>query len=122
MSNHKILVIDDSKSEVALLKSMLSGWKYEVSAAAAGAEGLQMAESEKPNLILLDIVMPEMDGLETLARLKEGEKTSSIPVIMLTSKGEEATVARAFELGATDYIVKPFTPAVLMEKIKKVIR
>lgn len=122
MSGNKVLVIDDSKSEAALLKSMLSGWKYEVSTAPSGAEGLQKAEAEAPNLIFLDIVMPEMDGFEVLGRLKGMDKTKSMPVIMLTGQGEEAAVARAFELGAADYIVKPFTPNVLMEKIKKAVK
>lgn len=118
----RVLVIDDSKSEVALLKSMLAGWKYEVSAASSGAEGLEKAEAELPNLILLDIVMPEMDGFEVLGRLKAIDKTKSIPIIMLTSKEDEQAVAKAFELGAVDYMVKPFTPNVLMDKIKKAVK
>ena len=122
MPGNKVLIIDDSKSEVALLQSMLAGWKYEVITASAGAAGLQKAEAELPNLILLDIVMPEMDGFEVLGRLKSTPKTSAIPIIMLTSQGEEAAVTRAIELGAVDYIVKPFTPNVLMEKIKKVVK
>src|SRR3972149_3970479 len=99
------LVVDDDPASVELLQEFLVGKGYEVSTAGDGAEGLRRVKEERPHLILLDILMPKMDGLEVLRRLREIDK--EVSVIMVTAANEEAIGRQAMELGAFDYIVKP---------------
>ena len=115
----KILLIDDSPDLVSLTVMRLKYAGYEAISAEDGEEGLEKALAEKPDLILLDILMPKLDGLQTLAKLKESDQTKSIPVIMLTAEGQSEQVTKAAKAGARDYIVKPYDSAVLMEKIKQ---
>lgn len=113
----KILVIDDEANIVKMVQSRLKASGYDAIVATDGKQGIDKAKNEKPDLIILDIMMPEMDGYETLAQLKEIPETKNIPVIMFTAKAETDNVAKAMDLGAVDYIVKPFTPISLLEKI-----
>ncbi len=113
----KILVIDDEPHLVEVLASRLRANHYEVVTAVLGREGLEKAKSEKPDLILLDILMPDMDGYQVLRHLKEMIETKNIPVLILTVKKWSEDVKNAMESGAIDYVVKPFEPLVLMEKI-----
>ncbi len=118
----KILVVDDEFNIRKLIGTRLIANGYEVIFAADGLETLEKAESEKPDLILLDIMMPKMDGVEVGLRLKAEDKTKYIPIIILTGKWERETVVETMtKVGAKDYIVKPFHPEVLIETIKKIL-
>ena len=114
----KILLIDDDSQLIELVAMRLEANEYQVLAAFSGQDGLSMAESEEPDLILLDITMPGMDGLEVLRKLKYNSKTSHIPVVMLTSKTESQAIFRSQELRAVEYIIKPFEPKELLSIIK----
>ena len=114
----KILVVDDELHLAEMMTSRLRANRYEVISALTGEEGLRKAMHEKPDLILLDVLMPDFDGYHVLCRLKEEPETRDIPVIMLTVKHWSEDIKRAIEKGAVDYIVKPFDPRSLLEKIK----
>ena len=122
MSAHKILVIEDHKDTRELLKYNLSASGFDVAAAEDGQSGISLAEAFKPEIILLDLMMPGMDGLEVCRHLKSTPDLSRIPVIMLTAKGEEVDKIVGLELGADDYVVKPFSPRELALRIKAVLR
>jgi len=122
MGEIKILIVDDNPDLTAVLKVRLEAFGYKVVTADNGHKCLEKVREEKPDLILLDILMPSMDGFQTLKELKEDAKTKSIPVIMLTAKDQLSDVAKANDLGARDYIVKPFDYRVMLEKIKKVLK
>jgi DNA-binding response OmpR family regulator len=115
----KILVVDDDDRVREMIEFRLSLFGYEVVQAANGQEGLVAVRREQPDLILLDVMMPELDGFQVCRRLKHDEATKGIPVVMLTAKAEAKDVTRAFESGADDYVVKPYDPAVLQAKVKK---
>ncbi|MFA6216625.1 MAG: response regulator [Candidatus Omnitrophota bacterium] len=115
----KILIVDDEPDVIFFVKKQLEAHGYEVSAASDGAAGLQKAFEEAPDLILLDVVMPHRDGFSVLHELQSAEKTKHIPVIMLTAKAESTAVFQGQELGAADYIIKPFDVQVLLKFIKK---
>lgn len=118
----KILIIDDEKDFCAIVKANLElSRDYNVITATSGKDGLRTAERDKPDLILLDIMMPEIDGFEVLKRLKENDKTVSIPVIMLTAKGDQESQEKAMQLYDEDYIVKPVETALLKSKIEDVL-
>ncbi len=117
----KILVIDDETLLVDLVKIRLEANNYDVIAAYDGVEGLEKAKNEKPDLILLDISMPFMDGYQALQKLKENDQTKSIPVIMLTAKSQIDDVTKVADLGAADYVVKPFNPQTFLAKIHKAL-
>lgn len=116
-----ILIIDDEVSLLQILAARLKYAGYDVITAHNGSEGLNKAQVVSPNLILLDIMMPDMDGYSVLLQLKKNRKTRSAPVVMLTSVSESDAIDRAVNMGAVDYIVKPFTPAVLLDKVSRVI-
>jgi len=118
----KILVIDDEPEMVEMLKMRLEASGYIVISASNGRQGLEIAQKEKPDLILLDIMMPEIDGFGVLSRLKNNAETGLIPVIMLTAKAETSSIIQAQKLFANDYIVKPFEPKQLLDLIKKYIK
>ncbi|MFP4460331.1 MAG: PleD family two-component system response regulator [Candidatus Zixiibacteriota bacterium] len=115
----KVLVIDDDKKIRELLEYNLTFDGFDVELAKNGVEGLKMIRRFKPQLILLDIMMPEMDGYEVLEIISRDDWMSHIPVFMLTAKGMLGDVERAFKLGAADYITKPFDPFTLGEIIRK---
>ncbi len=120
-SSRKILIIDNEPDLVRLVADRLRMQKYDVAGASDGVEGLKKAIAEKPNLILLDILMPGMDGHAVLRKLKSNEETDSIPVIMLTAKSRPEDVEMARKAGAEDFIAKPFDYTTLIAKIKRLI-
>lgn len=116
----RILLIDDEVDFCYMTKKHLENTKeFEVAIESNAIKGIELAIEQKPDLILLDIMMPEMDGLAVLSRLKSNEATSSIPIIMLTAKKDVGTIAEAQSSLAADYIIKPFTPQVLVDSLKK---
>lgn len=121
-SEIKILVVDDEPDILNLLDYNLRKAGFAVILAKDGPEAIGLARHEKPNLVLLDIMLPDMEGTEVLRRLKLNESTRSIPVIMLTAKGEEVDRVIGFELGAEDYITKPFSPRELILRIRAVLK
>jgi len=121
MSKKRILVIDDENELAKAIQIRLSVSGYEVLTACDGVEGLEKAKKEKPDLILLDVSMPKMDGFKTLEKLKQNSQIKFIPVIMLTAKSQLDDVTKATDLGAEDYIVKPFDYITVLDKIKKAI-
>ena len=122
MAHESILAVDDEEDILELLRYNLSREGYRVTAAASGEEAVRLALSLLPDLILLDLLLPGMDGLEVCRRLKADARTRSIPLIMLTAKGEEADIVAGLELGADDYVTKPFSPRVLLARIRTVLR
>lgn len=122
MSKEKILVVDDEEDILELVRYNLSREGYNVLCASTGEEGLNTAKSKLPDLIILDLMLPGIDGLDVARSLKNEENTKNIPVIMLTAKGEEADVVTGLEMGADDYISKPFSPRILTARVKAVLR
>jgi two-component system cell cycle response regulator len=118
----KILTIDDSKTMRSIIKKQITTLGYDALEAADGAEGLQVAAAAKPDLILLDVTMPVMDGRQALVKLRQQPETQKIPVIMVTAEAAKATVVEIIKAGVSDYIVKPFSEEVLGEKIKKILQ
>ncbi len=116
---HKILLVDDTKTVIMAEKMMLSGQGFQLKIATDGQAALESVASDPPDLVLLDIVMPKMTGLECLERLKSDTRTQQIPVIMVTTKGEQEDVSRAFALGCDDYLTKPLDKLELITKIRK---
>lgn len=116
MSN-RILVVDDTPANIQVLSSTLKDKGYQISAATSGAQALTAVGRLQPDLILLDVMMPEMDGFETCRRLKESELTRDIPVIFLTARTETADIVRGFEAGAVDYVAKPFNTWELLARV-----
>ena len=113
----RILVVDDTKDVLQVVSRRLQSWGYEAITADSGEEGLRIAEEQVLDLILLDIMMPKLKGREMCARLKANPKTQNIPVIFLTALGLADHVKAGMDLGAEDYIVKPFEPAELKDRI-----
>lgn len=118
----RILVVDDEPDILNLLDYNLRKAGFKVLSAKDGPEAIDTARLKKPDLILLDIMLPDMEGTEVLKRLKTYEATSHIPVIMLTAKGEEVDKIVGFELGAEDYITKPFSPRELILRVRAVLK
>ena len=112
-----ILVVDDNADILAVVSTILEKKGYDVECASNGPELFQLLEENKPALILLDIMLPQVDGLELLRQLKEDPKTSSIPVILLTAKGQYRDVLLGYKLGTDYYISKPFTGAQLINGV-----
>jgi diguanylate cyclase (GGDEF)-like protein len=119
-SKPKILVADDTPSNIALLNLIL-GKEHEILCAATGQEALAVARAERPDLILLDALMPGMDGFETCTRLKDDPGTAEIPVIFITSLDEATDEARALELGAVDFISKPISPVAVQARVRSAL-
>ena len=122
MAQEKILVVDDEEDILELLRFNLSREGYKVICLASGEEALKLVPSELPNLIVLDLMLPGIDGLEVTRRLKNDPNTKSIPIVMLTAKGEEADIVTGLELGADDYITKPFSPRILVARVRAILR
>ena len=118
----KILVVDDEANIRMLLKFNLEKAGFLVQEAENGKNALALVTKEKPDLLLLDLMLPEIDGLEVCRRLKGSSATASLPIIMLTAKNEEVDKVIGLELGADDYIAKPFSPRELIARIKAVLR
>jgi two-component system phosphate regulon response regulator PhoB len=117
----KVLVVDDEPEAVELVAFNLKGAGYEVTTAGDGAEALNKARRIQPNLIILDVMMPEIDGMEVCKLLRRDPATSSISIIMLTAKASEVDRVLGLELGADDYVVKPFSPRELVLRVKKLL-
>ncbi len=113
-----ILIVDDIPKNLQVLSSVLSTRGYRISFASSGMQALSIIDSNIPDLILLDIMMPEMDGYEVCARLKKDGRTSGIPVIFLTGKAESLDIIRGLQMGAVDYITKPFNSAELLARVE----
>jgi two-component system cell cycle response regulator len=117
----KLLTVDDSRTVRILVKKAFKGCDIEILEAANGVEGLSSASKHNPDIILLDVTMPVMDGVEMLTRLKGDPATKDIPVIMLTAEGGRDNVLRIAKMGIRDYIVKPFTEDILLKKVGRVV-
>ena len=117
----KILIVDDEPNIVRTVGDRLKMSGYHVTVATDGQEAIERALQEKPDVILLDVLMPKLDGHATLERLRQMEETKSVPVIMLTARSQVEDVVRASSMGATDYVVKPFDLVELLEKIKSAL-
>lgn len=122
MPHENILVVDDEKDILELVRYNLAKAGYGVQCAASGEAALDLLERSVPDLILLDLMLPGLDGLDVCRRLKQDERTRSVPVIMLTARGEDADIVAGLELGADDYITKPFSPRVLVARLRAVLR
>ena len=122
MKKAKVLVVDDEKDIIELVSYNLENEGFKVISATAGEKALELVSSEKPEIIILDLMLPGIDGLDVCRELKRNDQTSSIPIIMLTAKGEESDIVIGLELGADDYITKPFSPRVLVARVKAVLR
>jgi len=118
----KILIVEDEKDIIKMLEYNLKKEGYRVIDARDGEDALDLAVREYPNLILLDLMLPGIDGLEVCKSLKKESKTSSIPIIMLTAKSQESDKVVGLELGADDYIIKPFSVRELIARIRAVLR
>jgi DNA-binding response OmpR family regulator len=118
----RVLIVDDTKNIHALVKARLAGEPVELQSAFSGAEGLAQAGTLLPDLILLDVDMPDMDGFETCRRLKAQPATMNIPVVFLTGAGSTDEKIRGLELGAVDYVTKPFEPAELRAIVRAPLR
>ncbi len=118
MSRKKILLVDDSATTLMMEQMVLRGQAYQIVTAKNGREAVAAAEREMPDLILLDVVMPEMNGFEACRRIREQDATRDVPIIMVTTKGEEQNVETGFESGCNDYITKPINGAELLTKVR----
>src|SRR3990167_4315071 len=122
MSKEAILVIEEEKNIAELVKYNLEQGGFRVLTAGDGETGLDRARKEKPILVVLDLMLPKIDGIEICKILKQDDKTAAIPIIMLTAKGQEADKVVGLELGADDYMTKPFSPRELVARVKAVLR
>jgi two-component system alkaline phosphatase synthesis response regulator PhoP len=122
MTGEKIIVVDDEENIRELVKYNLDREGYRVTTVGSGEEALKQARSQVPDLIILDLMLPGMDGLDVCRELKNDPKTAHIAIVMLTVKGEESDIVIGLELGADDYITKPFSPKVLLARLKAVLR
>ena len=121
MAKGRILVVDDEVYIVHILDFSLGMEGYEVLTALDGEQAMHKARTERPDLIVLDIMMPKLDGYETCRMLKSDEVTRNIPVILLSAKGRNVDQKLGFEVGADDYITKPFSPRKLVERINSIL-
>jgi two-component system, OmpR family, alkaline phosphatase synthesis response regulator PhoP len=122
MTRERILVVDDEEDLLELVNYNLSREGYRVDTVGTGEAALTSARRNMPDLIVLDLLLPNVDGLEVCRLLKNDPQTKTIPIIMLTAKGEESDMVTGLELGADDYMTKPFSPRVLLARIKAILR
>jgi two-component system alkaline phosphatase synthesis response regulator PhoP len=122
MTGQQILVVDDEEDLLELVRYKLSKDGYRVQCVVTGEEALKAARKNPPDLIVLDWMLPAVDGLEVCRRLKSDPKTRDIPVIILSAKGEEGDMVTGLDRGADDYIAKPFSPRVLSARVKALLR
>ena len=116
-----ILVVDDIVTNIVLIQAFLRGRNYEVLSAQSGIQALQIASENHPDIVILDIMMPEMDGYEVLARLRAGEDTKDIKVVMLSALAKESDIRNAMDLGADGFLTKPILANKLYEALEKLI-
>jgi two-component system phosphate regulon response regulator PhoB len=122
MAKETILVVDDEADILDLVQYNLQKSGFVTCTAATGGAAVKAARETRPDLILLDLMLPGLDGFEVCATLKNDSKTREIPIVMLTAKGEERDVVRGLQLGADDYVTKPFSPKVLVARVQAVLR
>ncbi len=122
MAPKTILVIDDEPSIGRVVQFKLQQEGFKVRIATDGLEGLAKVKEEKPDLILLDLMMPGMDGFEVAKRLRASSETATTPVIILTARGQEMDRIRGIELGVLDFFTKPFSPQKLLERVKELFK
>jgi two-component system phosphate regulon response regulator PhoB len=122
MSGPLILVVEDEADIRELVGYNLTKAGYQVTSVATGEEALASAGADPPDLVLLDLMLPGMDGLAVCRRLKKDPQTESIPIVMLTAKGEESDIVQGLNLGADDYVTKPFSPRILIARVQAVLR
>lgn len=114
---NRVLIVDDEPGNIKILSSVLAG-DYALSVATGGAQALQIAEVQAPDIVLLDMVMPEMDGIQVCEALKASEATKNIPVIFVTSMSDSVNEERGLDAGAVDYITKPISPPIVKARVK----
>lgn len=122
MAKHTVLVVEDEDDIRELVRYNLAKEGYAVVEAATGERALQQVRNVPPDLIVLDLMLPELDGLEVCRTIRQDARFRHIPIVMLTAKGEEADIVSGLELGADDYVTKPFSPRVLTARIRSVLR
>jgi two-component system phosphate regulon response regulator PhoB len=122
MSQPHVIVVEDEANILELLAFNLAKDGFRVTPCASGEEGLEAARRSPPDLVLLDLMLPGIDGLRVCRLLKEDPRTARVPVVMLTARGEEADIVAGLELGADDYVTKPFSPRVLLARLRSVLR
>lgn len=115
---NKILLVDDSETVLMLERMILKSGSYEVAMARDGREGVAKALALKPDLILMDVIMPEMDGIQAIRKLRASKQTRSIPILIVTTKGEEESMETGYLSGCSDYITKPIDSLELLTKIR----
>ena len=118
MSKKKILVVDDSRTALFMVTTILRKERYELVTASDGEQALEMAASERPDLILMDVIMPRKTGFEACRELKRREDTKAIPVILVTTRGEGENVEAGFQSGCNDYVTKPINAQELLTKVR----
>jgi two-component system alkaline phosphatase synthesis response regulator PhoP len=122
MAQANILVVDDERDLLELVHYNLTRAGYRVDCVASGEKALAQLRSRLPDLIVLDVLLPGIDGLEVCKLMKQDPRTAAVPIVMLTARGEEADVVTGLELGADDYLTKPFSPRILLARVKAVLR
>jgi two-component system phosphate regulon response regulator PhoB len=122
MPKERILIVDDEEDILELLSVNLKREGYEVLRAENGEDAVSMASTEKPDLVILDLMLPGVDGLTVCKMIKGSSLTKHIPIIMLTAKGQEVDIVKGLEQGADDYVTKPFSPKILLARVRTVLR
>ena len=122
MARKSILIVEDEEDIQQLVAYNLAKEGFDTTGVLSGEEAIVKARESQPDLIVLDLLLPGMDGLEVCRQLKKNEKTSAIPIVMLTAKREDADIVAGLELGADDYVTKPFSPRVLVSRVRAVLR
>ena len=122
MSKETILIVDDEEDIIELIKYNLKNEGYSILTAQTGEKAIKIARQSRPDLIVLDLMLPGIDGLEVTKTLKNDAQTRHVPIVMLTARGEESDIVTGLELGANDYISKPFSPKVLVARIRAILR
>lgn len=121
-SNRTVLIVEDEQEIADLVKFHLQREGIEVTMTRSGRKALDLVRQSKPDLVILDLMLPDLDGLEVCRRLREHDDTKEIPIVILTSRGTEADIVAGIEMGADDYVTKPFSPRVLMARIQNAMR
>ena len=122
MSRARVLVVEDEADIANLIQFNLSREGYDADIASTGRTALTQIEQRKPDLVILDIMLPDLDGLEVCRKIKSDPSLRTIPILMVSARGEESDIVVGLELGAEDYVTKPFSPRVLMARVKAVLR
>lgn len=122
MEKATILIVDDEEDIIELVELNLAREGYQTLTCTTGEKALEIAGSKRPDLVILDLMLPGIDGMEVCRRLKANPDTRRIPVLMLTAKGEETDIVAGLELGASDYVTKPFSGKVLMARVRRLLR